>query len=191
MKNPIVTFTLSSKAEIVCELLCSDAPNTVNSFLYLAGLGCYNNYDIQRIVPGSWVDVSYSALGRQEACYFLKNEAHDQNIPIKKGLMCMGGYHEDDIAGGEIFFPLRDCPDLTGRYPAFGRVLSGMEELERLEKVETYPVVIPSMPAVKINTPVKPETIVSVKVDTFGESYPEPEKKKADPMPEKWAELFC
>ncbi|MDD3278506.1 MAG: peptidylprolyl isomerase [Lachnospiraceae bacterium] len=187
MKNPIATFTMSSGAKIVCELLYSDAPNTVSSFLSLAALGCYDNYNIQRIVPGSWIDVSYSALGRKEACYFLKNEAHDQNIPIKKGLLCMGGYHEDDIAGGEIFFPLRDCPDLTGRYPALGRVLSGMEELERLEKVETYPVVIPSMPSVKINTPVKAETILTVTIDTFGQNFPEPIKKKAEPLPEKWA----
>lgn len=185
--NPIATFTMNTGETFQVELLPELAPNTVNSFIYLANAGCYTNYPIQRIVPGAWVDVSYSALGHELAKYFIDNEALIQNKPsISYGHMCMGGYGENDIASGEIFFPLADRPDLVGHYPILGRFLNGVEILREIESVETYPVVIEEMPSVEINTPVEPIIIASVTIDTFGETYPEPIKKPALPKPPRW-----
>ena len=53
------------------------------------------------------------------------------------GCVCMGGYGEDGLASCEFFFPLRDCPDHKGIYPVFGKVIEGMDEIWRLEKVKT------------------------------------------------------
>lgn len=185
--NPIATFKMKSGATFQVELLPEIAPNTVNSFIYLASSGCYDNYAIQRIVPNSWVDLSYSAFNKEIAKYFIDNEAHIQNNrPIHYGLMCMGGYGENDIAGGEIYFPLRDCDDLVGHYPVLGQFLNGVEILREIEVVDTYPVVIEEMPTVKINTPIEPIIIESVTVDTFGIEYPEPIKKEAIPKPPRW-----
>lgn len=185
--NPIATFKMKSGASFQIELLPELAPNTVNSFIYLANAGCYNDYAIQRIVPNSWVDVSYSALDQERAKYFINNEASLQNNhPIYYGLMCMGGYGENDIAGGEIFFPLRDCDDLVGHYPILGRFLNGVEILREIEVVDTYPVVIEEVPHVIINTPHIPVIIESVSVDTFGVEYPLPIKKEAIPKPPRW-----
>lgn len=62
----------------------------------------------------------------------------------------MGGYGADGLASCEFFFPLRDCPDHKGVYPVFGRVLEGMDEIYRLEKVKTVPVDFP-IPGVEVN----------------------------------------
>lgn len=185
--NPIATFKMKSGATFQVELLPELAPNTVNSFIHLATSGCYDNYAIQRIVPNSWVDISYSALGNDLAKYFIDNEAPLQNNqPIYYGLMCMGGYSENDIAGGEVFFPLRDCDDLVGKYPIIGKFLNGVETLRDIEVVDTYPVVIEEAPSVEINTPVEPVIIESVTVNTFGVAYPLPTKKAPIPKPPRW-----
>ena len=185
--NPIATFELKNGEIFRAELLPEAAPNTVNSFIYLARLGCYDNYAIQRIVPHSWIDLSYSAFGKPEARYFIDNEAplqHHQRITA--GMMCMGGYSICDIAGGELFFPLRDCPDLEGCYPVLGLIREGMDVLEGMADADTYPVTIASMPDVEIHTPVTPIVIAKVTVETFGVAYPMPRRRPPIPCPEKW-----
>ncbi len=185
--NPIVTFTMHTKEKIVVELLPELAPNTVNSFIYLAQKGCYDNHAIQRIVPGSWVDLSYSAFGKDYAKYFLDNEAKIQdNRMISYGMMCMGGYGENDIAGGEVFFPLRDCPDLVGKYPILGKIIEGAELLRLFETVPTRPIKLEKSPSVEINEPLDPIIIESVTIETFGLKYDEPIIKSPLEYPEKW-----
>ena len=56
----------------------------------------------------------------------------------------------------------------------FGRVLEGMDEVCRLEKVETVPVTDFPIEGVEVNRPVKPEIIERVELELHGEIYPEP-----------------
>ena len=139
--NPIATLHMANGRNIVIELLPESAPNTVNSFIYTASRGYLDHHAIERIVPGNWVDVSYTAFGKKECRYLIPNEfeLNPDVVPLDShpGAVCMGGYGEAGLAGCEFFFPLRDCPDHKGIYPVFGRVLEGMDELYRLEKVET------------------------------------------------------
>ena len=65
--NPIATIYMENGAKIVIELLPQAAPNTVNSFLFAALGGYLDHHAIERIVPGNWIDMSYTAFG-QEAC---------------------------------------------------------------------------------------------------------------------------
>ena len=102
------------------------------------------------------------------------------------GTIGLGGYGAPDIAGGEFFFPLADCPAITGTYPIFGKVTKGLEELRRLEETPTYPVPYPDHPDVKINTPIHPEFIESVTVETFGEDYGEPKRITVREKPLFW-----
>ena len=131
--NPIVTIYMKNGAKIVLELLPEAAPNTVRSFLYAVSTGCMNGHAIERIVPGNWIDVSYTAFGAERCRYLIPNEfeLHPEIEPLAShpGVVCMGGYGEAGLASCEFFFPLRDCPEHRGIYPVFGKVLDGMEEL--------------------------------------------------------------
>ncbi len=185
--NPVATFYMQNNNIIKVELLPELAPNTVNSFIYLAELGVYNGFAIERIVPGCWIDFSYTAFGREEAKYFIDNEAKLQNnMMINHGMMCMGGYGDNEIAGGEVFFPLRECDELVGRFPVLGRIIEGSQLLKEYEKVETYPVKIASLPGVEINTPKEDITIEKVTIEYHGKNYPAPITKKPIEIPEKW-----
>ena len=187
MKNPIAVMTLAAGEEIRMELFPEIAPNAVASFIYLAGKGIFDNYPIERIVPGWVLDMSYHAFHCSDACYFIPNDTlSGRYLKAEFGTVGLGGYGKPDIAGGEFFFPLTDCPAITGTYPIFGKVIEGLEVLRRLEQVETYPVPFPDLPDVKINTPVTPEYIRSVTVETFGVAYGEPTRLHGIPKP-----LFC
>lgn len=175
MKNPISVIRLSDDSEICLELYPEIAPNAVASFIYLARKGVFDNYPIERIVPGWVIDMSYHAFHNIEACYFIPNDAKNgQYMEATFGTVGLGGYGAPDIAGGEFFFPLADCPAITGSYPIFGKVTDGLDVLRRLENTETYPVPFPGEPDVKINTPVYPVFIKNVSVETFGIEYGEP-----------------
>ena len=190
MSNPIASMRLSSGAAIRIELYPDIAPNAVKSFIYLAKKGVFDHYPIERIVPGWVLDMSYHAFHDPEACYFIPNDVKSgKYMDAVFGTVGLGGYGDPDIAGGEFFFPLDNCPTITGTYPIFGKVIDGLDELRRLESVETYPVPFPGLPDVKINTPVRPEFIEEVTVETFGVEYGEPEKLSGIEKPLFWPVL--
>ena len=64
---------------------------------------------------------------------------------------------------------------LKGKYPGFGRVISGFEERERLLEVEVIPVKA-DIPGVVINEPKNPEIMIKVIVETFDSEFEPPVK---------------
>lgn len=187
MQHPIAEMTMAGGGVIRIELYPEIAPNAVKSFIYLANKGVFDHYPIERVVPGWVLDMSYHAFHNPEACYFIPNDVKSGKfMEAVFGTVGLGGYGEPDIAGGEFFFPLDDCPAITGKYPIFGRVIEGLTELRRIEAVETYPVPFPGEPTVKINTPARPEYIEKVTVETFGVDYGEPERLTGIAKPLFW-----
>ena len=71
-------------------------------------------------------------------------------------------------------------------YPVLGKVLEGMEELRRIEKVKTVPVTDFPIPGVEINQPVEPQRIRSCRVDTGGAVWPEPVRAEGKELPPCW-----
>lgn len=186
-KRPVAVIRMANGAEIVVEIYPEEVPNTVNSFIYLARQGAFDNYPIRRVVPGWVLDVSYTAFEKDICKYLIPNESRSQGFPnnlkVEPGVIAMGGYGPDEIAGGEFYFPYTS-ENLDGRYPAFGRVLSGWEEVERIEKEPLRPV--PTKQNLIINEPITPEVIESVTVETFGVEYPEPVRYEDRELPFNW-----
>lgn len=189
--NPKAILHMKNGRRIVIELLPNAAPNTVNSFLSMASKGFLDHHAIERIVPGNWIDMSYTAFGHLECQYLIPNEfqLHPDLTPLDShpGVVAMGGYGEHGIAGCEFFFPLRVCPEHRGIYPVFGTVLEGMDEIRRLETVRTVPIDFP-IPGVEVNRPIEPEIIERVELELYGEQYPEPVRMAGDWKPSCWPE---
>lgn len=189
-QRPIATIRMENKVLIIIELYPEEAPNTVSSFISLANSGCFDGHAIERIVPGYVVDASYTAFGRQACKYLIDNESTSWGFPnhlrVEPGVIAMGGYGEAGIAGGEFFFPLAYHEKLNGNYPAFGRILSGFDEVQRWETVPLRPVDYPSDPTLVINAPITPLVIERIRVETFGRDYPAPVKRPIQEMPPSW-----
>lgn len=189
-QRPIVTITMEHGPQITLELYPEEAPNTVNSFLFLAQKGCFDRHSIERIVPGFVVDVSYRAFSRDACKYLIDNESkhygHPNSLRMEPGVIAMGGYGEDGIAGGEFFFPLEYHARIDGYYPVFGKIRSGLDEILRWQSLPLRYLPYPENPDIVINEPVTPLVIESVRAETFGISYPEPIRRPMKRKPPSW-----
>lgn len=194
MANPRASLCMANGARVVIELLPEAAPNTVASFLWAASHGWMDHHAIERIVPGDWVDVSYTAFHHKECRYLIPNEfsLHPEISPLPShpGCVCMGGYGEAGLAGCEFFFPLRDCPEHKGIYPVFGRVISGMDEIWRLGRVPTYPILNFPFPDVKVNCPSEPQVINHVELQLSHTAITRPRLMKIQALPPNWRDDF-
>ena len=104
--------------------------------------------------------------GRGGPGYSIKGEfaANGVENPLKHtyGVLSMARAMNPNSAGSQFFIMTSDSPHLDGSYAAFGKVLSGMDEAER----------IVNTPRDWGDKPLEAQRIASVKVDAKGVVYP-------------------
>jgi peptidyl-prolyl cis-trans isomerase B (cyclophilin B) len=180
-KRPIATLKMASGATIEIELYPEVAPNITASFIWLASIGAYKNRNIKRIVPGFVLQPSFTSFDKDPVCDFLiENESRingfKNDLTLSKYTVAMGGDGESFASGSCFYIVVGDVEErLDGKYPGFGRVISGFEEIERIVNVETISVPV-DVPGVIVNEPKTPEVIVDITVNTFGQKFNEPIK---------------
>ncbi len=190
--HPTATLHMKNGQKIKLKLLPENAPNAVNSFLDTAEAGYFDRHAIERVVPGSWIDISYTAFGNSKCQYLIKNDLDDPDIKVHpavdKGTVILGGYGREKVSGTEFVFPLRRCAELDTLYPVFAIVTEGMAELERIENVDTFPVDYKYDPDIKVFCPLHPEIIERVTVDRNGMEAVAPIKlhMERDGLPKAW-----
>ena len=179
MKHPVAKI-YTDQGCITVELFPEYAPNTVNSFLWAIREKMYENRRIMRVVPGFVLQPSYCYFDEKLCDFMLEGEfaanGFDNPLKMEKGTVAMAGDGEKLAHGSEFFITLSDeaGEKLQGRFTAFGKVIGGYEEVERLEQVETVQIFPEGVEAV-IRQPVKDEYMRHVEAATFGETYPEPD----------------
>ena len=170
MSNPIVTFE-TNQGTIKAELFPDVAPNTVNNFISLVKRGFYDGLIFHRVIPGFMIqggDPQGTGMGGPG--YSIKGEFIMNNfnneLLHKRGVLSMARAMHPDSAGSQFFIMHKDAPHLDGAYAAFGMVIDGMDVVNKIADVRTD----------YNDRPMKEQKMKSVTVDTFGETYPEPEK---------------
>lgn len=171
MANPIVTFEIEGFGTIKAELYPEVAPNTVNNFITLVNKGYYNGLTFHRIIRGFMIQGGDpKGNGTGGPGYGIKGEfmANGFNNTLKHtaGVLSMARSMMPDSAGSQFFIMHEDAPHLDGQYAAFGKVTEGMDIVDDIACVRTG----------WGDAPYDKVVMTSVTVDTFGESYPEPEK---------------
>ena len=71
-----------------------------------------------------------------------------------------------DSAGSQFFIMHQDAPYLDGSYAAFGKVIQGMDVVNKIAETSTD----------YSDRPLEEQVMETVTAETFGETYPEPEK---------------
>lgn len=171
VQRPMVTIEMESGNEIVIELYPEIAPNTVRNFLSLARSGFYEGTIFHRVIPGFMIQggdpqgtgmggPGYSIRGEFTANGFKNDLKHT------RGVVSMARTQDPNSAGSQFFIMVADAPHLDGMYAAFGKVIRGMEEVDR----------IVSAPRGANDRPFEPQKIAKVTVDEGGQEFPEPEK---------------
>lgn len=170
MKNPIVTIEMENENKIKIELYPKIAPNTVNNFISLINHNFYDGVIFHRVIPGFMIqggDPDGNGMGGPG--YAIKGEfssnGFPNNLKHEKGVISMARTGFPDSAGSQFFIMVHDAPHLDGDYAAFGKVIEGIEEAQRIVSVKRD----------YSDRPLEDQKIKTMKVETFGEDYPEPE----------------
>lgn len=166
-QNPVATIEIENYGTIKVELYPKQAPNTVTNFIKLANNGFYNNLTFHRTIPDFMIqggdkkgdgtgaptlkdldeklaDETYAIEGE-----FIANNAKN-TIKLERGTIAMarsdysntgngtaikGGYNS---AGSQFFIVQKDQMSLNGMYAAFGKVIEGLEVVDKVANVEVY-----------------------------------------------------
>ncbi|WP_312694541.1 peptidylprolyl isomerase [Caproiciproducens sp.] len=171
MKNPIITVKTNG-GTMKIELYPEIAPNTVKNFISLVKKGFYDGTIFHRVIPGFMIqggDPEGTGMGGPG--YSIRGEFrsnHFQNdLKHTKGVISMARSMSPNSAGSQFFIMVADAPHLDGEYAAFGKVIEGLEEADRIVSVRRN----------HSDKPLEDEMMKSVTVETFGEEYGEPEKQ--------------
>ena len=161
MTNPIVTITMENGAVMTGELYPAKAPNTVANFISLANKGFYDGLTFHRVIPGMG-GPGYDIRGEFSGNGFAQND-----LKHTTGVLSMARAMHPDSAGSQFFIMVAPAPHLDGQYAAFGQVTGNVEEAIRISEVPTD----------WNDKPKTPVVIQSIRVDTQGVDYPEPDKR--------------
>ena len=141
MANPIVTFETTA-GTIRAELYPEIAPNTVNNFISLVKKGYYNGLTFPRIINGFMIQGGCpEGTGTGGPGYQIKGEfaqnGFENNLAHTPGVLSMARAMMPDSAGSQFFIMHKAAPHLDGAYAAFGKVIEGMDIVDKIAATET------------------------------------------------------
>ncbi|MFP3721703.1 peptidylprolyl isomerase [Niallia circulans] len=170
---PIVTITMEDNSTITLELYPDKAPNTVNNFVSLVNKGFYDGLIFHRIIPDFMIQGGDpNGNGTGGPGYSIKGEfsenGFENDLKHERGVISMARSQLPDSAGSQFFIMVADAPHLDGEYAPFGKVIEGMDVVDK----------IVSSKRDKNDKPVEEIKMKQVTVDTKGIDYEEPKKIK-------------
>ena len=169
--NPIVTITMENGDVMKAELYPEIAPNTVNNFISLVKKGYYDGLIFHRVIRGFMIQGGCpQGTGTGGPGYHIKGEfsynGFKNDLKHTPGVLSMARTMMPDTAGSQFFLMHEASPHLDGQYAAFGKVIEGLEIVDKIARVRTDFFFFLMVKQV----------IQSMTVETFGVEYPEPEK---------------
>ena len=167
MKNPIVTFEMEDGSVFKAELYPETAPQSAGNFIALVKSGFYDGLIFHRVIRGFMIqggDPTGTGMGGPG--YRIRGEFSKNGFsnPLKhtRGVLSMARSMQPDSAGSQFFVMHADSPHLDGSYAAFGKVIEGMETVDRIAETRTD----------RSDRPITEQRMKKVTVEDFGQEYP-------------------
>lgn len=170
-QNPVVTFTMENGDVMKAELYPDIAPVSVNNFISLIQKNFYDGLIFHRVIRGFMIqggDPQGTGMGGPG--YSIKGEfaanGFQNDLKHTEGVLSMARSMMPDSAGSQFFIMHKNAPHLDGSYAAFGKIIEGMDVVNKIAETPTD----------YSDRPLEEQKIAAVTVETFGVDYPEPEK---------------
>jgi cyclophilin family peptidyl-prolyl cis-trans isomerase len=139
---PPLTIDLSKKytatigtphGDIKVELFAKQAPVTVNNFVFLAREGFYDGVTFHRVIPDFMVQTGDpTGSGRGGPGYQFRDEADAMELKHDgPGILSMANAGPN-TNGSQFFITHRATPHLNGRHAVFGKVIEGMDVVNKI-----------------------------------------------------------
>ena len=170
-QNPIVTITMENGDVMKAELYPEIAPVSVNNFISLIQKNYYDGLIFHRVIRGFMIQGGCpDGTGMGGPGYTIPGEFNQNgfknDLKHTEGVLSMARAMHPDSAGSQFFIMHQTSPHLDGAYAAFGKVIEGMDIVNKIAEVPTN----------FSDRPLEEQKIKSMTVDTFGIDFPEPEK---------------
>lgn len=170
-QNPIVTITMENGDVIKLELYPEIAPTSVNNFISLVKKNFYDGLIFHRVIRGFMIQGGCpDGTGMGGPGYSIKGEfaqnGFKNDLKHTEGVLSMARSMAPNSAGSQFFIMHKNSPHLDGSYAAFGKVIEGMDVVNKIAETVTD----------WHDRPMQKQMMKTVTVDTFGVEYPEPEK---------------
>lgn len=179
--NPIATIVVKDYGTMIAELYPAVAPQTVSNFISLANSGFYNGLTFHRVIKNFMIQGGDpNGNGSGGPGYTIKGEftanGFENDLKHERGVLSMARRSNPyvnpdplmDSAGSQFFIMHVDYPSLNGSYAAFGKVIEGLDVIDKIASVKTG----------SNDKPLTDVVIESITVDTKGVTYGEPVKLK-------------
>jgi len=132
MTKDYTTTLHTEKGDIVIQLFASKTPYTVNSFIFLARNGWYDNITFHRVIADRYAQTGDpSGTGKGNPGYYVISEIVPSlkfNAPGMVAMVNSG----PDTSGSQFFISFAPLPEYDGKYTIFGQVISGMDVVKAL-----------------------------------------------------------
>ena len=156
--------------EIKLELYPEIAPISCENFEKLVNQGFYDGLCFHRVIPGFMIQGGCpEGTGMGGPGYSIKGEFAQNGVANDlahtPGVLSMARAMHPNSGGSQFFIMHKAAPHLDGSYAAFGKVIEGMDVVNKIAETETD----------FRDRPLDDQQIKSMTVDTFGVDYPEPE----------------
>ena len=169
-QNPIVTITMANGDVIKAELYPEIAPQSVNNFISLINKKFYDGLIFHRVINGFMIQGGCpDGTGMGGPGYSIKGEfaqnGFANDLKHTEGVLSMARAMHPDSAGSQFFIMHKTSPHLDGSYAAFGKIIEGMDIVNKIAETRTD----------WNDKPLEEQKIATITVDTFGVEYPEAE----------------
>ena len=171
MTNPIVTFEMENGNIFKVELYPEKAENTVRNFISLVNDGFYDGLIFHRVIKNFMIQggdpegTGMGGPGYAIAGEFSQN-GYKNDLKHERGVISMARSMMPNSAGSQFFIMHKDSPHLDGSYAGFGRVIEGMDVVDKIATTKTD----------FSDRPKEEQKMKKVTVDTFGIDYGQVEK---------------
>ena len=171
MTNPIVTFEMENGDIFKVELYPEKAENTVRNFISLVNEGFYDGLIFHRVIKNFMIQggdpegTGTGGPGYAIAGEFSQN-GYKNDLKHERGVISMARSMMPNSAGSQFFIMHKDSPHLDGAYAGFGRVIEGMDVVDKIATTKTG----------FSDKPKEEQKMKKVTVDTFGIDYGQVEK---------------
>lgn len=132
----ILALDLSTGGRVLIQLRPDAAPQTVERIKILARQGFYNGLTFHRVIDGFMAQGGDPRGDGTGGSQLPDLPAEFNTLPHVRGAVSMARAQEFNSANSQFFIMLLPRLTLDGNYTVFGRVVSGMEFVDRIERGE-------------------------------------------------------
>ena len=142
MKTELILITMENGDEIKAELYPEAAPKTVENFLKLVDEKFYDGLIFHRVIKGFMIqggDPTGTGMGGSKDTIVGEFRANgfQNDLAHTRGVLSMARTNMPNSASSQFFIMHQNAPHLDGQYAAFGKVIEGMEAVDKIASVKT------------------------------------------------------